>query len=156
MTGDAHQLLRRAVAQKMPGQDETTIEIITAVTGLLATIAYADRTISKEESEHLEAALDRINGLSKGGAHTIAEVLHEHALRLSSSFVQRFTHVLREELPEPHRAEVLDALLNMAAADGLISLDETVSLRNITTALGLTQSHYNELQEKFRDKLQLG
>jgi uncharacterized tellurite resistance protein B-like protein len=156
MSPDAHELLRATVAQKMPGADKTTVDIITAVTGLLAAIAYADRTITDEESAHLRAELGRINGFSAAGIETVATVLHDHAVRLSTSFVQRFTRVLREELPEENRNEVLDALLGMAAADGLITLDETTSLRNITTGLGLTQAHYNELQEKYRDKLSLG
>lgn len=156
MSIDAHDVLREAVKKKMPGGDETSIEIVTAVTGLLASIAYADRTISDDESKHLERELGRINGLSPEGVHAISEILHEHAVRLRSSFIQRFTRVLREELPEPHRAEVLDALVAMAAADDKISHDETVSLRNITGGLGLTQRHYNELQEKYRDKLYLG
>jgi len=153
MAVDSHEILRRAIAKRMKDADATTIDLVTAVAGLLASIAYADRTITDEESAHLRSELERIHGLSAGGVGAICDVLHEHAVRLSTSFVQRFTRVLREELPEPHRAEVLDALLGMAAADGEITLDETKSLRGITSGLGLTQSHYNELQDKYRDKL---
>lgn len=150
---DSHGILRAAVTEKMEGADATSIEIVTAVAGLLATIAYADRAISDDESAHLHDELERIHGLSAQGVETICDVLHEHAVRISTSFVQRFTRVLREELPEPHRAEVLDALLGMAAADGKITFDETKSLRGITSGLGLTQAHYNELQDKYRTKL---
>jgi len=150
---DSHELLRKEVAANMSGADETSVAIVTAVAGLLATIAYADRTISDAESAHLEAELQRINGMPKGGAGALCHVLREHALRLSTAFVQRFTRVLRAELPEPHRAEVLDALLGMAAADGAITSEETTVLRNITNGLGLTQAHYNELQEKHRHLL---
>lgn len=152
---DSQAILRSSVAEKMKGADETSIEIVTAVLGLLAAIAYADRTITDIESAHLKRELARINGLPEQGVEAICEVLHVHAVRLSGSFVQRFTRVLREELPEPHRAEVLDALLRMAAADGQITFDETKTLRGITSGLGLSQSHYNELQEKYRDKLVL-
>lgn len=155
MAIDSHQVLRSAVAEKMAGADDASIEIVTAVAGLLATIAYADRTISGSELAHLEAELGRIQGVPAGGAAALSAVLKEHALRLSTAFVQRFTRVLRDELPEPHRAEVIDAMLKMAAADGKITFDETNILRNITGGLGLTQAHYNELQEKYRDKLSL-
>lgn len=150
---DSQAILRASVAEKMKGADEASVEIITAVAGLLATIAYADRTITETESAHLKRELARINGLPENGVDAICNVLHTHAVRLSGSFVQRFTRVLREELPEPHRAEILDALLGMAAADGQITLDETKSLRGIASGLGLSQNHYNELQEKYRDKL---
>ena len=150
---DSQAILRAAVADKLEGADATSIEIITAIAGLLATIDYADRTITDAESAHLENELGRINGLPEHGASAISEVLHTHAVHLSAFFVQRFTRTLREELPEPHRAEVLDALLGMAAADGQITLEETKTLRGITSGLGLTQGHFNELQEKYRDKL---
>lgn len=155
MSVDSHEILRREVAAHMAGADKVSIEIVTAVAGLLATIAYADRTITSSESAHLEAELSRINGIPEGGARALSLVLHKHALRLSTAFVQRFTRVLREELPEPHRAEVLDALLRMAAADGEITVEETNVLRNVTGGLGLTQAHYNELQEKHRHLLRL-
>jgi uncharacterized tellurite resistance protein B-like protein len=156
MAVDSHELLRKEVQAQMPEADKVTVEIVTAVTGLLASIAYADRTISAEESTHLKSELSRIHGLGKGAPEAISDLLHKHALRLSTAFVQRFTRVLREELPEEHRAEVLDALLAMAAADGTITLEEVTSLRNITSALGLSQTHYNQLQDKYRDKLRLG
>jgi len=76
-------------------------------------------------------------------------------VRLSTTFVPRFTRTLRETLPEETRTEVLDALLGMAAADGTITFDEVTSLRNITTALALSQTRYNELQSKYRDLLKL-
>lgn len=150
---DSHEILRASVAGKMAGADATSVEIITAIAGLLATIAYADRTVTHAESAHLRSELGRIHGLPEQGIAAITEVLHVHAVRLSASYVQRFTRVLREELPEPHRAEVLDALLSMAAADGQITLEETKALRGITSGLGLSQGHYNELQQKYRDKL---
>jgi uncharacterized tellurite resistance protein B-like protein len=153
---DSQQMLHDEISKKMPGADKTTVEIIAAVAGLLASIAYADRTITDAESAHLKTELRRINGIAEAGIEAISQVLHDHALRLSTAFVQRFTRVLRDELPEEQRAEILDALLGMAAADGEITLEETVSLRNITSALGLSQGHYNQLQEKYRDKLRLG
>jgi uncharacterized tellurite resistance protein B-like protein len=152
---DSDKLLEAAIANALSGADPTTVQIITAVTGLLATVAYSDRSISPEESSHLRAELERINGLDKSSVSAICDVLTSHALRFSASFVQRFTRTLREELDEETRAEVLDALLGMAAADGVISFDEVATLRNVTTGLGLSQGHYNQLQTKHRDKLSL-
>lgn len=133
--------------------DETSVRIVTAVAGLLAAVAYADREISADEAIHLRGALERIHGLPREHVEAIARVLSEQALRLSTSFVPRFTRILREELPEESRWEVLDALIGMAAADGVVTHVEVASLRNMSTALGLSQDHYNTLQEKYRNKL---
>ena len=155
MTPDSDKVLEAAVAQAVANADSATVKIITAVTGLLAAVAYSDRKINPEEARHLKAELGRINGLASSRVTAICEILTTHALRFNASFIQRFTRTLREELDEETRAEVLDSLLGMAAADGVISFDEVSSLRNITSSLGLSQTHYNALQAKYRDKLQL-
>ncbi len=147
--------LRSCVKDALPGADDTTLDILTAVTGLLAVVAYADRTISGAESRHLRAELGRIHGMSTERVDAVARVLEEHALVLNTSYAPRFTRTLRDELPEEMRAEILDALLSMAASDGSITYDEITNLRNITHAMGLTQTHYNELQQKYRQHLAL-
>lgn len=155
MTPDSDKILEAAVARAVTDADAGAIKIIAAVTGLLAAIAYSDRSISPQESHHLKTELGRINGFSSSNIAAICDILESHALRFSASFIQRFTRTLREELDEETRAEVLDSLLGMAAADGVISFDEVSSLRNITSSLGLSQAHYNALQAKHRDKLSL-
>lgn len=150
---ESGEVLRRAVKGALLAADPETVEILTAVTGLLAAVAYADRIISPEEGAHLKAELFRIQGLNARQIDVVAAVLEKHALRLSTAYTQRFTRTLRDHLPEEMRAEVLDTLLGMAAADGSITYDEINHLRAITTAMGLSQQHYNELQHKYRDKL---
>jgi uncharacterized tellurite resistance protein B-like protein len=59
-----------------------------------------------------------------------------------------------KELTEPHvRVEILDVLVDLAAADGEISLPEVNQLRQITSSLGLSQQDYNASQQRHRDKL---
>ena len=147
-------ILREAIAGALSEADPMTVDIVTAVTGLLAAIAYSDRQIEESEEQHLRSELGRINGFSAEHIEAVAQVLSEHALRLNTSFVPRLTRTLREHLDVAQRCEVLDACLGMAAADGVISYDEVTSLRNMSTALGLTQAHYNELQERHKDKLE--
>jgi uncharacterized tellurite resistance protein B-like protein len=150
---ESDEILTAAVREALGDADETTIQIVTAVAGLLSAVAYADRQISSAEAAHLRAELARIDGFSKAHVDTVANVLGEQARRLSTAFVPRFTRTLREELAEESRFEILDALLGMAAADGSITHDEVASLRNMSTALGLSQAHYNTLQDKYRSKL---
>ena len=51
------------------------------------------------------------------------------------------------------RVEVLDVLVDVAAADGVLSTPETNLLRQVTTALGLSQTDYNEAQSRHRERL---
>jgi uncharacterized tellurite resistance protein B-like protein len=150
---NAEQMLEAQVQQALGQVEETQVKVVTAVVGLLAVVAYADRKIGADEATHLREQLGRIHDLSKAHVESIAQLLGDQAMHLSATSVPRFTRILRSELPEESRFEVLDALLHMAAADGAITRDEVVSLRNMSTALGLSQEHYNDLQEKHRAKL---
>ncbi len=156
-TIDTDELLRDAIRDALgPEANESSVRLLSAVAGLLGAVAYADRNIVPEEEAHLRAELARLNGFSSRKVDTVAQLLMSHALRLSTTFVPRFTRTLREELDPADRCEVLDALLGMAAADGVITHDEVVNLRNLCTALGLSQSQYNQLQEKHRALLESG
>jgi uncharacterized tellurite resistance protein B-like protein len=150
---ESDEILEAKVREALGGADETTVKVITAVAGLLSAVAYADREIGSAEAAHLRVELGRIHGFPEAHVEAVAQVLGEHARRLSTAFVPRFARTLRDELPEESRWEILDALLGMAAADGVITHDEVTSLRNMSTALGLSQEHYNSLQEKHRTKL---
>jgi tellurite resistance protein len=74
-------------------------------------------------------------------------------VQVSTVEVPRYCRVLRELGDRELRVEVLQVLVDVAAADGVITTRETNILRQITTALGLSQSDYNEAQDKHKDRL---
>ncbi|HXS15659.1 MAG TPA: TerB family tellurite resistance protein [Polyangiaceae bacterium] len=152
-TIDSDQLLEQAVTAALPAASTEQVRIITAVVGLIGAVAYADRSITEQEVLHLRAELARIVGFSADHVDAVAQLLTKHALRLSATFVPRLTRTLRENLDIESRREVLDALLAMAAADGVITHEEVINVRNLCTALGLSQSDYNQVQAKYRDRL---
>ncbi len=150
---DAASLLRQSVQTEMVDADEETVRIVTAVAGLLATVAYADRVFAPEEVEQVRASISRIHGMTPQSTNVICGVLSRHLAELSTLHSHVFTRELKE-LTEPHvRLEVLDVLVDLAAADGEISLSEVNQLRQLTTSLGLSQADYNESQARHRDKL---
>ena len=132
---------------------DADVQIVTAVSGLLGAVAYADREHGAEEEAHIQTQLRQIDGLDRHGAKAIVDVLKANLVPLSSTYVQRFTRTLTELTSVEMRLEVLDVLLGLAAADGVITHDEIVSLRNLTSALGLSQDDYNRLQAKYKDAL---
>lgn len=153
-TIDSDVLLEKAIAEALTDASAVTVRVIAAVAGLLAAVAYADRTITERENMHLRTELRRLSGFSPAQVDAVAQLLSTQALRLSTTFVPRFARVLREEVEVEGRIEILDALLGMAAADGVITHDEVTSLRTLSTALGLSQAHYNQLQLKYRGRLE--
>lgn len=150
---DAPETLEEAVAKELPDADRETLSIVTAIAGLLASVAYADRQVTEEEEELLKTELARIQGLAPSGVQAIYSVLTAHILQISTLERPRYTRALKEHADRELRRQVLKVLVDLAAADGTISLTEVTMLRSITTALGLSQDDYNEFQERHRDKL---
>lgn len=152
MSGEFEEL-KRVVVGALSSRDDEFGEVVAAVAGLLVTVAYADRDHSAAEKAEITRQLERIPNLGPSGVLAIVEVLERHARPLSSLHVQRCTRLLREQTDEAMRYELLDVLLAVAAADGTITHEEIVSLRTLTSALGLSQVHYNQLQAKYGSKL---
>ena len=149
---DAHSLAT-VVREHMPDADDATVEIVAAIAGLLGGIAYADRRVTSEEEKRLRSELGRIHALGTAGIDEICKLLGSHAVSIATTQAPRYTRALREHADRDLRFEVLDTLVELAAADGRITLDEVNVLRNTATALGLTQDDYNAVQAKHRDKL---
>jgi uncharacterized tellurite resistance protein B-like protein len=65
----------------------------------------------------------------------------------------RYSRILRDLADRELRVQVLDMLLALAAADESVTTAETNFIRQTATALGLTQSDYNALQDKYKEYL---
>lgn len=141
------------VRTHMPDAEEADVRIVVAVSGLLAAVAYADRRYGDEERAHVREALGRIDGLDADGAAAICDALHEHVVELASGNVQAFTRDLRELGDLALRREVLDLLLDCAAADDAVSLEETSLLRRAARAMGLDDADYTASQARHRERL---
>lgn len=145
--------LAGVVQAELGDADAETVAIVTAIAGLLGSIAYADREVTEDERNLLVAHLSQIHGLDELGAQAILRTLTRHIVTVSTLERPRFTRTLLELADRELRYQVLGMLVELAAADGSISLDEVNMLRSITTALGLTQQDYNELQTRHRERL---
>ncbi len=145
--------LEAAVRRELPDADAETIQVVSAMTGLLGAVAYADRHFSQAEEERLLAELGRIRGMSSDGARAIAAALRKHLVAVSSVGIPHYCRALRELGDRELRLEVLEALLGLAAADGVIDQAEVNLVRQVTSSLGLSQDDYNDAQLHHRDKL---
>jgi uncharacterized tellurite resistance protein B-like protein len=135
--------------------DEDAQRLIVSVAGLLACVAYADREYKPEEQAYARDALARMDGLTAEGVEAICAALALHGNKIAAINPQAYTRELRERTDVELRREVLDVLLDLAAADGELSLAETDLLRRTTSALGLTPDDYVASQARHRDKLKL-
>jgi uncharacterized tellurite resistance protein B-like protein len=147
--------LRALVARSMPQADHHTAAIVSSVAGLCATVAHADRAYTEQERAHVRRALEQMSGLGAGSTQAIETLLSERITELAHESLQTYTRVLYEGLERQGRLEVLDVLMQLAAADELLDMAETNLLRRITNALGLTEDEYLRAQAKHKQKLGL-
>jgi uncharacterized tellurite resistance protein B-like protein len=150
--GGAEQLAQ-VVREELPDADETTTLVVTAIAGLLGTVAYADREFKASEQERIRRELSRVSGMTEQGITAICHALERHIVEVSTVETPRYSRLLLELADRELRLEILEVMLDIAAADGTIGNVETNVLRQVTKALGLTQDDYNDLQDKHRARL---
>lgn len=145
--------LEVAVRHELRQADAETVLVVTAIAGLLGAVAYADREYSSNEEDRIRRELSRVHGMTEAGISAICAVLRKHIVEVSTVQTPRYSRVLRELADRELRVDVLELIVELAAIDGAIANVESNVLRQITTALGLTQDDYNAAQQKHRDLL---
>jgi uncharacterized tellurite resistance protein B-like protein len=148
-----HERLDRLIRAHLSDADEDTLRLAGALAGLLACVAYADRKYDAAEQVHTREALQRVHGLGAAGVDAICDTLREHIVELANTSMQVHTRQLRDRSELELRREVLDVLVDLAAADGELSLVETDLLRRTASAMGLTQDDYLGSQARHRERL---
>jgi uncharacterized tellurite resistance protein B-like protein len=146
-------LLYQTVEGALDGEDQAHVRIVGSVAALLLCVAYADKEYSGDEEGVLRATLERIQGLDARGVDCILGVLREHTVHIAAREATSYARELLMLTDEDFRLELLDVLVDVAAADGTVSVAETNLLRPVALALGLSAAHYNESQARHRDKL---
>ncbi len=146
-------LLERVVRAQM--DDAENARIVAAIAGLLGTVAYADREYAAVEEQRIRQELARVHGLTPAGVEAICAVLREHIVEISTVEAPVYARELLALADREFRVEVLETLVDLAAADDEITVAETNVLRLTATALGLTQQDYNAAQSRHRDKLKV-
>ncbi|HEX6239584.1 MAG TPA: TerB family tellurite resistance protein [Polyangiales bacterium] len=145
--------LRELVAKSLPEADEKQASIVGSVAGLLATVAHADRNYTEAERKEVTAVLSRVHSLEMGALGAIEELLAERIAALSAEPLQGYTRVLYEGLTREARAEIFEALMDLAAADEVLDMHETNLLRRIARGLGLSDQEYVASQQRHRHRL---
>ncbi|HTQ06694.1 MAG TPA: TerB family tellurite resistance protein [Polyangiaceae bacterium] len=149
---DAREIAVR-VREHLPAADPETVRVVAALAGLLAAVAYADRDYSNAEEALVREVLGRVNGMTRAGIDAVCGAMRRHVVEASTVQIPHFAREIRELGDAELRREVLDALVDLAAADGDIATSETNLLRQIATSLGLTQADYNDSQARYRERL---
>jgi len=149
------QKLLAVVRDHLPQADEAEVRVVAAVAGLFACVAYADKDYSADEADEIRRYLGHIHDLPPAAADAISDLLDRATPDLARNGVHIHTRAVKEGTERGARIEVLDVLMDIAAADGTIRLSETELLRQVAKLLGLTTDEYLAVQDRHRDKLEV-
>jgi uncharacterized tellurite resistance protein B-like protein len=149
----ASERLLALVRRELPEVDEDSRLVILAMTGLLGAVAYADRDYTEAEEARVRAELSRVEGMTEAGISAVCHTLRAHIIEVATLETPRYCRLLVELGDRDLRFEVLRLLVEVAAADGEITTTETNLLRQLTSALGLSQDDYIALQAAHRERL---
>ncbi|MCB9595360.1 MAG: TerB family tellurite resistance protein [Sandaracinaceae bacterium] len=139
--------------EHLPDTPEDDVEILGAVAGLVACVAYADGVYHPAEVREVKRLLGRIHDLPRDAVDAVCALLDLKVAELARRDVHDHARILKQGTERGARVEVLEVLVDLAAADGQITVDETELLRRVTNMLGLSASDYVAAQSRHRDKL---
>jgi len=142
-----------AVREALGDDDDVHVRIVASTAALCACVAYADLEVEPREEKVIRATLGRIQGLDPAGVGAIGKVLRDDVVRIAGAEASTYARELLDLTDDTFRRELLDVLVDIAAADDEITVAETNMLRGIAKALGLSSAVYNDAQARHREKL---
>jgi uncharacterized tellurite resistance protein B-like protein len=107
-----------------------------ALTALLVRIARSDHNYSEVEKDRIDRILGTRYGLDTGGALILRE--QAEALEAEAPDTVRFTRAIKDAVAYEDRIAVIEALWQVALADGQRDVNEDALLRLSASLLGVS------------------
>ncbi|MGR3460671.1 MAG: tellurite resistance TerB family protein [Roseovarius sp.] len=107
-----------------------------ALSALMVRLARADGHYDADERARITRILSGRYGLDMAGAEALR--IDAEALEAEAPDTVRFTRAIKDAVPFEARAEVIEALWQVALADGAREAHEDSLIRLVTNLLGLT------------------
>lgn len=149
VAGDTETVWR--IVSRLEAMDPDQARYIASFAYILGRAAHADQHISAEETLVMEEAVARFGGLGKEEAILVVQIAKSQN-RLAGG-TENFL-VTREfvEISSPEqRAQLLDCLFAVSAADESISPTEESQIRQISSELGFSHREYVDARSKYSD-----
>ncbi|MBY6135081.1 TerB family tellurite resistance protein [Nocardioides marinus] len=127
-------LLRRLLDPALKQLDDEGARL--ALTALLVRIARSDHNYSEVEKDRIDRILGTRYGLDTGGALILRE--QAEALEAEAPDTVRFTRAIKDAVAYEDRIAVIEALWQVALADGQRDVNEDALLRLSASLLGVS------------------
>jgi uncharacterized tellurite resistance protein B-like protein len=121
-----------------------------ALTALLVRIARSDNNYAAVEQDRIDRILIRRYGLDIGGAALLRE--EAEALEAEAPDTVRFTRAIKDAVEYENRTAVVEAMWQVALADGKRDAGEDALLRLATGILGISDVDSARIRKRIEDR----
>ncbi len=143
----------RRIAARLERLDPDQARYLAAFAYVLARVAHADLRIVESETEEMQRIVVSLAALSEEEATLVVEIAKSQARLLGGTENYVVTREYRRVSSAEQRAQILQCLYAVAAADGSISTVESAEIAAVAEELGFTRQEANGLRASYRDKL---
>ena len=159
----------RRAAQLDRGQqaDEALHPIVSALEGLeperarffaafayvLARVAGSDLRMEQSETESMVGTLSELTGIADSEARLVVQIASSRMEDLEATHNYLVTREFGQLSDTAEKIQLLECLYTVAAADGVITGDESNEVASIAEEIGLSRGDALALRSRFRDKL---
>jgi uncharacterized tellurite resistance protein B-like protein len=143
----------REIAAKLERLPLETARHLAGFAYVLARVANADLQIASAEADEMRRTVRMLAGLSAEEADLVVEIAKSQARLLGGTEDYVVTREFRRNSTPLQRAQLLECLYAVTAADGTISSAESREIANVAEELGFTRAEANALRTKYREKL---
>ena len=143
----------REIAAKLERLPAETARFLAGFAYVLARVANADLVIAEAEAEEMRRTVRLLASLSADEADLVVEIAKSQARLLGGTENYVVTREFRRSTTPLQRAQLLECLYAVSAADGTISTAESREIANVAEELGFTRAEANALRTRYRDKL---
>lgn len=136
---------------RMSGADEASIRVLSAMTSLLAHVAYADGRYTNEERARVRAELSLVLGFGEEDLDAICAVLGDHIDRLAGLPPEPAAQVLRKHFDVHMRADAVKVLIELAGSDRDFDTAEVTRIRAVADFLAVPADLVDALLRRARE-----
>ena len=141
------------IASALDGLDPERARFFAAFAYVLARVAGADLRLEATETDAMVDTLAALAGLDPDEARLVVDIACASMDDLEASHNYLVTREFGRLSSTPEKIQLLKCLYTVAAADGIITGDESNEVASIAEEIGLSRADATALRSGFRDKL---
>ncbi|UCF69002.1 MAG: TerB family tellurite resistance protein [Acidobacteriota bacterium] len=142
----------RKIVRELENMDRDRAHYVAAFAFILSRVANADRQISEQETRRMEQIVQRIGHLPEAQAVLVVQIAKAQNQLFGGTDNFIVTREFKRLASREQRAELLDCLFAVSAADDAVSSVEETVIRQIAEELEFSHRDYISVRSQYADK----